>query len=253
MRLVVLCLLMVVSYFSFAEKIAIDKLTIVAAEHKLLQYRNEDQLHGPSAEILKLLLEQEVNGDQVQFMPWSRAFSRVKTTPNTLILSMVRTQEREPHFHWITKVSELTRAFISLKQSPENEVKVFDEARSKITAVVRETYSHNSLVSKGFSEHENLYLVHSLDAGIRLLINGKVDLIYTEPSVLINYYANKGLIAEDYISYTILPETHREAFIAVHVDTDPDIVKQLKRNNRNLVSTEAYKYHLAHKPLISDK
>ena len=128
-RLVVFGLLLGLFSVIQAEEIDLERLTIVAAEHRLLQYRHEDELVGPTAEILKLLLKTNIKSDQVQFMPWSRAFARAKTTPNTLIMSMVRTKEREPYFHWITKVSELRRAFISLKQPPENRVTEISHAR----------------------------------------------------------------------------------------------------------------------------
>jgi len=226
------------------------ELIAVAAEHPMLQYRENDEIKGPSAEILKLLLKTSHLQAPLEMYPWSRAYQKALNRENTLILSMVRTEEREQKFHWLIKVSELVRGFISLKSKPENSIRTISEARSKTIIVIRDSYGHHSLMNLGFSEKNNLYVVSTLKHGIALFLSGKVDLIYTDPNVLTDYFAELQQNAEALIKVHILPETRRESYIAANINTDMGTVEKLNLAANKLQTDPNYQYYLAFKALI---
>jgi len=60
---------------------------------------------NPLLGILNAILAEAQLEANVAFMPWARAFSIAESNPNTIILSMIRTPEREDNFYWIIKVS----------------------------------------------------------------------------------------------------------------------------------------------------
>ena len=225
-------------------------LIAVAAEHPLLQYQENDEIKGPSAEILKLLLQTSQLEAPLDFFPWSRAYQTVLNRKNTLIVSMVRTQAREDKFHWLIKVSELVRGFISLKSKPENSIRTISDAKSKTIIVIRDSYGHQSLMNLGFSEKTNLYVVSSLKHGIALFLSGKVDLIYTEPNILTDYFTEQKQNAEALISVHILPETRRESYIAANINTDTGTLEKLNLAANKLQTDPNYQYYLAFKALI---
>ena len=225
-------------------------LTAVAAEHKMLQYMENDEVKGPSGEIFKLLLQTSQLQAPLAFFPWSRAYQTALIRDNTLILSMVRTKEREQKFHWLVKVSELIRGFMSLKTIPENHVQTITDAKTKIVAVLRDSYSYHSLVDLGFSKEVNIYEVASLESGIALFLSGKVDLIYTDPNVLVNYFAQQQQNANKFISVHVLPQTRRESYIAANINTDSNLLEKLKLAANKLQTDASYQYYLAYKPLI---
>lgn len=226
------------------------QLTAVAAEHKLLQYIENGELKGPSAEIFKLLLQQSQLKAPLEFFPWSRAYQTALQRKNTLILSMVKTEERSKNFHWLIKVSELVRAFISLKNKVNKPIRFISEVKTRTIAVLRNSYSHQSLLKMGFKD--NLYEVASIDEGVTLFLAGKVDLIYTDPNVLVNHFTKRNLYADNIISVHILPQTRRESYIAANINTEPFIVEKLKQAAYLLKSTKEYRYYLEYKPLINE-
>lgn len=119
-KVTILFLFFIQPLFSFAQDSKSADLQVVAFSNPLLQYQENGENKGPTIEILNALLKETQLSASVSYMPWARAFSIAKNTPNTLILSMFRTLEREDSFHWIIKVSQAARVFISLKSKPDN-------------------------------------------------------------------------------------------------------------------------------------
>ena len=154
----ILFLCMSLSICAFAQESTKTNLLAVANENQLLQYYENGENKGPSVEILQAILKEAQLEANVEFMPWIRAFSTARNNPNTLILSMIKTPERDLDFHWLIKVSNLTRVFISLASKPENYVESMQQAKQKLTAIVLGSASYNELTSHGFSEQKNLYI-----------------------------------------------------------------------------------------------
>lgn len=236
---------------TFASAVFADtSLTAVAAEHKMLQYMEDGEVKGPSAEIFKLLMKESGFSAEIDFYPWSRAYQTAVSDDNTLVLSIVRTTEREDKFHWLIKVSELVRGFVSLQAHPENQINYISDVKNKSIAVLRDSYSYHSLIALGFSDLGNIYEVATLEHGIELFLSGKVDLIYTDPNVLVNYLTSKKQPAETLINVHILPQTRRDSYIAGNINLPPATLRKLKKAAFALQSNTDYQYYLQYKPLI---
>ncbi|MEH6476319.1 MAG: transporter substrate-binding domain-containing protein [Sneathiella sp.] len=106
--------------------------------------------------------------------PWKRGFSLLSNTPNKIMLQMARTPKRENMFHWISPTTQMSFAFIKLKQPVINTI---DEAlKSTSVAVYRASHLENFLRQKGFDS--NLELTNDSVAGARLLNAGRVQAWY---------------------------------------------------------------------------
>ena len=226
-------------YFFAKESIATDLLA-VAYENHLLQYRENGKNKGPTVEILNVILKEAQLKTDISFMPWARAFSTAKNNPNTLILSMIRTPEREESFHWLIKVSQLARVFISLKSKPENYVDDIEQAKKKLTAVVLGSAGHHELVSKGFSEKNNLYIVSNGEQLVNLFVNGRVDLVYDDPNNVNTYLRLLGRENVDINYQQITSQNQRAGYIALNKDTDESIVNQLQQAANKFEKTAEY-------------
>lgn len=220
----------------------LNGLDIVATEHELLQYREGGQLKGSTIDILKLLLQDQKTVNKTRLLPWARAFHIAKNQPNTLVLSIVKTKEREPYFYWITKVRELKQAFISLK-GQSSVMSSFEQAKNKLTVVVRDSYSHKSLLNHGFEKDKNLYVVTTVDLAISLLLNKKVELFYSDPGFIRHYFEKQNLKATDMVNFVTFPETHRSSYIALNKQSSIQIRDKLMKAHQRIKNLPAY--HLA--------
>jgi polar amino acid transport system substrate-binding protein len=229
-----------VTVTTFAQESIETKLLAVANNNHLLQYYENGENKGPSIEILKAILKEAQLDAKVEFMPWVRAFSIASNNPNTLILSMIKTPERELNFHWLIKVSNLTRVFISLKNKPENYVDNMQQARQKLTAVVLGSAGYSELISQGFSEHKNLYVVSDGETMVTLLENGRVDLVYEDPDNIQNILNKRGETIVAIRHKEIAAENQRSSYIAINKATDIEIVNRLQRAARKFEKTAEY-------------
>ena len=220
-------------------------LSVVAAENHLLQYYEDGEYKGPTVEILQELLAQSELSADIAFMPWARAFSTAKHVPNTLILSMIRTPEREHQFHWLIKVSQTARVFISLKNQPENAISNFKQAKSKLIAVIRNTSAHKELLARGFSVKENLYLVSDVKQMVNLFVNGRVDLLFTDPNLILDHLVEYPKQDVEIFFHEITYENQRHSYIAANKNTDKKILARLRAAATKFQQTPHYRYLLA--------
>jgi polar amino acid transport system substrate-binding protein len=225
----------------FAQAQTKFQIRVVATENKLMQYQENGINKGSTIDILNVLLKENNIETTVEYMPWARAYKIAETTPNTIILSMVRTPERENKFEWIGVVSQLSRVFISLKNRPENFVINKEQAKKKIVAVERNALSHIELLKQGFTVDKNLYIVSSIKQAFKLLIKGKVDLIYHDP-VVIEDYIDKESQSNEKITYApVIPQNQRMSYIAINKNSNVKLVKKLKLSMDKFSKTERYK------------
>jgi len=236
----ILFLCMGLSICTFANESIKTNLLAVANDNRLLQYYEDGEDKGPSIEILQAILKEAQLNANVEFMPWVRAFSTAKNNPNTLILSMIKTPERDTDFHWIIKVSSLTRVFISLANKPENYVENMQQAKQKLTAVVLGSASYNELTSQGFSEQKNLYIVPDGELVVSLLTNGRIDLVYDDPSNVRNILNKLGKSDLAIRHKEISAENERSSYIAINKATDKEIVERLMQAARKFEKTAEY-------------
>jgi len=225
---------------SFAKEYGEADLLAVADEHPLLQYRENGENKGPTIEILDVILKEAALSANISFMPWARAFAKAKSTSNTLILSMIRTPEREGDFYWLIKVSQLARVFISLDKTPENYVINIEEAKKKLVAVVRDSADHKRLTLMGFSEKHNLYVVPSDEQMHSLFINGRVDLIYGDPNSIQKFLDINGNAKVGIRYNKIESKDKRTSYIALSKKSDKEIVIKLQQAANKFVQTTEY-------------
>jgi polar amino acid transport system substrate-binding protein len=228
------------SLCAIAKKSVETNLLAVANDNRLLQYYENGESKGPSIEILQAILKEAQLDAKVEFMPWIRAFSTASNNPNTLILSMIRTPERDDDFHWLIKVSNLSRVFISLTSKPENHVNNMHQAKQKLIAIVLGSAGYKELTSHGFSEQENLYFVSDSELMVNLLENGRVDLVYDDPVNVQNILNERGSLDVAINYKEIAPENERSSYIAINKATDITIVNRLQQAARKFEKTAEY-------------
>lgn len=235
-----LCLLASQPFYCVANDLALNSVMVVANTNPLLQYQENGESKGPSAEILNGVLKEAQLKADISFMPWARAFSIAKNKPNTLIMSMLRTIEREDYFYWLIKVSYTDRVFISLKNKPENYVDTTEQAKKKLIAVILDSAAHEELTSMGFSDKRNLYIVSSGEQMVKLLATGRVELIYTDPNDVASYL-QKINMSHIEISHKIIASTNqRTGYIALNKNSDVKTVERLQQAAENFAKTAEY-------------
>lgn len=72
---------------------------------------------GPATEVVREVCERSGIRCEFHALPWARSYHLAQTEPGTLIYSMSRNAEREPHFAWVGTVSPYSVKIFALAGS----------------------------------------------------------------------------------------------------------------------------------------
>ncbi|GLQ07452.1 substrate-binding periplasmic protein [Sneathiella chinensis] len=104
-------------------------------------------------------------------LPWSRAYQQLLNTPETIMLQMARSEDRETLFHWITPVTEISLTFISIAPPAIDTVQ---QARQQGSiGVYRDSMLEHVLQENGFDH--SLIRTNNSETGARMLTAGRLD------------------------------------------------------------------------------
>lgn len=212
---------------AMALPLAAEPLTILAEENPPFSYSDGGSATGLAVDTLQAVMKKAGVAfalSDIQFQPWARAYESVQVKPNTMLFPMARTPARENLFKWVGPIFHLNIGLVAKKSA---KIKITDVAQlSKyMTGTVRDGAPEQALISKGAKE-EWLDRGASLDANIKKLIAGRIDLLaFNVPATLYNIAKNGGNAA-DYEMVYVLSEV--DLYFALNKDTPDATVTQLQ-------------------------
>ncbi|MFC3034792.1 amino acid ABC transporter substrate-binding protein [Pseudoalteromonas fenneropenaei] len=145
------------------------ELNIVTENFPNFQYLNEQgQLQGKAAELVLKVLEASKIDHQISVMNWSLAYNAALRDDNTCLFSIARLDTRESQFTWVFPVAVFSASFYAL-ESANITLSRLDDALQYKTAVIRNNFSHQYLLERGFDEERHLILITNFDNVFDLL------------------------------------------------------------------------------------
>lgn len=203
------------------------KLKIVTEHLAPYQIVTDNSITGLSTEIIEATLKESQYPYELSAHPWSSAFHTVKHEKNTCIYSLARIPSREPLFSWIGHIASSSVSLYSLKNSKIT-INNIEQAKAYNIAVIRDDFSHHFLLSKGFTENTNLYVVDNYHALLKLLEmpNRNIDLVIINDDLLKYRVANVGDIKK-YKNVFKFEELSLDFYLACNLNTDPQIINDL--------------------------
>ncbi len=154
------------------------KLRVVSEHFPPLQIWDKEQktLTGMAVDVIEKLLALTDNNTEIEILPWARAYELALTRPNTLIFTIIRTKEREPHFKWLGSITPIGYNYIwTLKSRSDIKIDNWQDAKNYYAVAQRNGAQSIKLASQGFKEQENLYLITSYGQGILMVLSGRAD------------------------------------------------------------------------------
>lgn len=214
-------------------------LRVVTDELPPYSFVENDRLTGISTDIVRALLEHANLEAEFEVYPKSRAFAVAKTTPNTLIFSLKRTQKREDLFHWIGAIIPSKTCLYSLKSRDDIFITEIDEA--KIYKVITQLNGNafSKLREKDFNRY-TIYQSHSIYKAYEMLLHGRGDLL-AYPILSVQHALKKrGEIFEDKLKQDICFAKQDPLYLALNINSDAQLVTRLKTALKKLKKGRTY-------------
>jgi polar amino acid transport system substrate-binding protein len=167
-------------------------LTFVAEDLPPYHYVDKNgNAAGALVDVTKAILHEAQLSGQFEIMPMARAYYKLKNNPTSLMMSLLLTPERKPHFTWLGQLYFTDAYLVSLKNSSHQINKLADAKKLKV-GTIRGYSSARYLQTKGFQEDKNLILVSHYKQLWDLLFKERVDLIMTNTMTLAKELKNSG-------------------------------------------------------------
>ncbi len=220
---------LIITSFAFNSQVSAAKLSIVTEHLAPFQIVTEKSIGGLSTEIVTATLQASKLDYALEAHPWSHSYNRALHVANTCIYSLAYIPERKPKFQWVGHITKSTISLYALSKKPiviEN----LAQAKNYRIAVIKDDVTHHFLISKGFVENKNLYVMNNYDSLLKLLEipSRQIDLVVLNDDLIANRVQNSAE-AKKYKGVFMLKELTLDFYFACSLNTDKAIVDTLKK------------------------
>lgn len=189
------------------------------------QQMQESTVAGWSVDIVRQIMTTAQLPYQIEVMPWARAFKTAHTTPDTLIFSLLRTEEREGQFAWIAPLCPMRISFYTSSQRPEVQADDLNSALKYVVGVENGQANYRFLREQGFRESRNLVVVghnHQLQQMLEL---GRIDLMLVS-DIYVQQLPDRGARLRRVFTAHAL---EKYLYLAAHPATHPALLEKLRK------------------------
>ena len=170
-RAILLALALAIS--SISTPAVAEMLTILTEELPPLNFTDKGTLTGLAVEVVREIQHRVGNADPIEVVPWARGYKDALETPNTVLFSTTRTEDRERLFQWVGPLARWEYVFYKKRGAPIT-LNTLDEARRVGSiATYRDDAREQFLKERGFT---NLDSSPKPASCARKLLEGRVDL-----------------------------------------------------------------------------
>lgn len=167
---------------------------------------------------------------KIKIYPWSRSFVLAKAKKNTCIYLMSKDKEREKHFQWVAPILSTNDYFIGLSSRDDIKINNIEDVKQYKVAVLKEDRTYYDLLTRGFVENKNLYVINDTTSMLKLLIRRKqIDFILAD-TLNVKYRAIfNNMDYSQFKSYFKLNETPTELYLACSLTTPKEVIQTLTK------------------------
>ena len=218
---------------SFSPALAEENWLVMTEELPPYNFKHNGQIDGISTDILLLMMKESnmlVRREDIQLLPWPRAYVTAQNTPGSILFSAARTPVREQLFKWVGPVTDLTISLIAQKKK-QIQIRTLEDLHAYKIGTIRNGAPEQLVLTMGVKEEE-LDRIATPESNIRKLQAGRIDLFaFSMPSTC--YIMRElGIDPNDYESVYTLKQA--DLYFAFHKDTDDEVINTLNTTLRRL-------------------
>lgn len=173
--------LLVISYVSShstADTIY-PRLNVVAEDYYPLSYMDGGKVTGTLVDTIESITYtagMPVTRDQIRILPWNEAYVSAQQIPDTLLLGVYRTPDRENLFKWIGPVESDPNVFF-VKPGTKVVTKTFKDIKNLTIGVIAGDAHYQLLILYGIPPEQIVTTYDGADL-INMVLNGNIDAFY---------------------------------------------------------------------------
>lgn len=218
----------------FSKPVFAEKINIVTEHLAPFQIVHKNGISGLSTEIIKATFDAAQYDYTIDAYPWSSSYNRALHEKETCIYSIARIPAREALFQWVGRIAKSTTSLYTL-QGRNISISNIEEAKQYRIAVIKDDVAHHFLLSKGFEENKQLYVLNHYDTLLKLLevSSRKIDFIVINDDLIRNRLS-RSQDAKKYKNVYELKELTLDFHLACNLNTQQSTVDNLAKAMKSL-------------------
>lgn len=208
--------MMIISVNSIA-----GELQVLTCEEPPMNYKEDERITGFTTDIVREIMRQTNTVEEIQLLPWKRVYRTGLETPNVVLFTAARTEERENLFYWVGPVVQKRWILFSKKGAGLTFQSIDEVKRVKKISVMRDDARHHWLENEDF---DNIFVTEDHVHGLKMLLKDRVTLWASSDFEACIIAKNTGLdpdlIEESFEMKTI------QSYILISKQTSGRIVEQ---------------------------
>lgn len=209
---------------------AFAKPIVVLTEHlPPFQIVKQQQSSGAAVEMTKLIFQRAQIPYEMSVMAWSDAYHTALRSDEACLFSTSRLPQRESLFYWVGQLNSLNTSFYR-SSSDAFEINSLEDVKARRVAVIKDDSAHHFLLSQGFEENVNLYVLHTYDSLLHLLDrrNRHIDLVLLNKELL-EYRLKDSDTLSRYTEAFKVKELLLYHYLVCNLNTDSNTLEKLKQ------------------------
>ncbi len=211
-------------------------------------YMEGGKLTGLGVEMVREMLKILKLPDNIQVLPWPRAYNYIQSKPNHILFAMGRSPAREQLFKWVGPLISNQTFFYQNTQSNIKITSMEEAKKVNKIGVMISGFNHTLLKSLGF---KNLIPNTNYNSLLNMLKQGRLDLV---PAGVINidFVLREAGISRAEVSRSDVMVYDSKLYIAFSKDIKGEVITQwqiaLQKIKENGVHNKIYKKYLGNDP-----
>lgn len=234
-------ILIFLCFKSFGQSINYSDLRFITVDEAPANYLDSSgELSGFVTEIIKQLQNQLQIDTKIEVMSEARAIRTLDSSPNVIMFSISRSEERESKYHWLAHVLTKRWIFFSRADFPYQISKLPDAHSSIRVGVIRGDIRESWLQKK---QVPNLVSILNYNNAVEMLIRDRIGLLFYESFGVFTTLKSLGYGHEDVKSQLVATES--DVYIVMSKSKgDSILVSELQNQITTLKKSDWYSSHL---------
>ena len=177
-KVVVVCLAcLVLSPSADAERDVFRFYSEIAAPYYWLN--EDDSPQGVNYDLATGIIDLLSLEATIEHLPWARAVHEAQQNPRVVLISVLKTPERQSQLQWLGHVHNVGASIIGLSSNSDIQLSQLAQAQASRIGTIRGYAAAEYLVNNGFTETKNLVLVSNSEQLWKLLFRKRIDYVLT--------------------------------------------------------------------------
>lgn len=203
----------------------LSQLRVITSVFPPYSFEQNNEVKGVAVNVIRKAFGKLGISPEIEIYPWARAIHTLRQTPNAVLFSVARSQEREAMFKWAGTVIDFDVHIYRKSERNDIDIKRLEDLKPHSFAGLNNDIKTQFLKRLGV----DMYDVALEENAIKMLHADRVDLVASDKQAMEFRIEDLGLKQQDFVSAFRLSSLSKPLYLAANKNVDDELVEQLRQ------------------------